>query len=170
MANESQGILRQIVYDEDSIDYASSRRKVVVLKKPPKYGVVELLGRTPGAYVNLPPNHVPVYPVKATCVYTIWRRDGTKIQHSFQRFQLPLTPAYAFTDYKCQRQTFQNAIVDLAEGMTSTGMYVMLFRVRSLEDLLILRPFKESLLDMKIPPALREELRRLEDRARKPRS
>ena len=56
--------------------------------------------------------------------------------------------------------------MDLAEGATSTGMYVMLSRVRKLEDLLILRPFKESLLDMKIPSALREELKRLEECAR----
>jgi hypothetical protein len=42
----------------------------------------------------------------------------------------------------------------------------MLSRVRRLEDLLILRPFKESLLDMKIPSALRKEFERLEDCAR----
>src|SRR5262249_46975963 len=110
-----------------------------------------------------PPNHVPVYPVKAPCVHTIRRRDGNQIRHSFQRFQLPLTPAFAFTDYKCQGRTFQKAIVDLAEGATSTGIYVMLSRVRRLEDLLILRPFKESLLDVRIPSALREEFQRLED-------
>ena len=92
---------------------------------------------------------VPVYPVKASCRHTIWRRDGSNIQPVFQRVQLPLTPAFAFTDYKCQGRTLRKAIVDLAEGVTSTGVYVMLSRVQRLDDLLILRPFKESVLDMK---------------------
>ena len=38
----------------------------------------------------------------------------------------------------------------------------MLSRAQRLSDLLILRPFNESLLEMKIPTALREELKRLE--------
>lgn len=166
LANGAQGILRQIVYDQDSIDRPSSRGKEVVLKRPPKYVIVELISRRPGAYDNLPTNHVPVYPVKLACVHSIWRRDGSKIERTFQRFQLPLTPAFAFTDYKCQGQTLQKAIVDLAEGVSSTGMYVMLSRVRKLDDLLILRPFKESLLDIRVPRALCEEIKRLEDCAR----
>jgi hypothetical protein len=166
LANGAQGILRQIVYNPDSIDTQSSRGKAIVLKRPPKYVVVELIGRASGAYNSLAENHVPVEPVKAACVHTIWRRDGSQIRRNFQRFQLPLTQAFAFTDYKCQGRTIQKAIVDLAEGVTSTGVYVMLSRVRRLEDLLILRPFKESLLDMKIPFALREEFKRLEGCAR----
>ena len=57
--------------------------------------------------------------------------------------------------------------MDLAEGATCTGMYVMLSRVQRLVDLLILRHFNESLLDMKIPAALKEEFKRLDDCARR---
>src|SRR5262249_14422236 len=89
------------------------------------------------------------------------------IQYNFQRLQLPLTPAFAFTDYKCQGRTLQKAVVDLAESKSSTGLYVMLSRVQRLSDLLVLRPFNESLLDMKIPAALHEELKRLEVCAQK---
>ena len=92
-----------------------------MLKKPPKYVVIELVDTTPG-----------INPVKRGCVYTVWRRDGTKIQKSFQRFQLPLTPAFAFTDYKCQGRTLQKVVIDLAGDNTSHGTYVMLSRVRKL--------------------------------------
>jgi len=166
IANGAEGILCQIVYDQDSIDRLSSRGRSIVLKAPPKFAVVELIDRTPGVFEGLPPGHVPVHPVKVSCVHTIWQHDGNKIQYNFQRFQLLLTPAFAFTDYKCQGRTLQKAVVDLAEGVTSTGMYVMLSRVRRLEELLILRPFKESLLDARIPPALHDELKRLEECAR----
>ena len=102
-------------------DYPSSRGKAVVLKRPPKYAVVELIGRIPGAYEGLQPRHVPVYPDKAACVHTIWRRDGTKIQHNFQRIQLLVTPAFAFTDYKCQGRTLPKVIADLLKASPARG-------------------------------------------------
>lgn len=78
--------------------------------------------------------------------YMLWKRKMVAFTKLLQR--LPLAPAFAFINYKCQGQTFQKAIVDLGEGVTSIRVYVMLSRVRRLEELLILRPFKESILDM----------------------
>lgn len=166
LANGSEGILRQIVYEAGTIDYSSSKAESLILKTPPKYAVIELTGRKCGRYEGLPVNHAPIYPTKMKCTYTRRRRDGSKISYQFQRTQLPLTPGFAFTDYKCQGRTLEKTVVDLAEGATSTGIYVMLSRVQKLEDLLILRPFKESALDIKISTALREELKRLEDCAK----
>jgi len=166
LANGAQGILRRIVYDDENVDTASSQPgKAIVLKKPPKYVVLELLGRSSGQYDGLPANHVPVYPVKRGCTYMFWRQDGSKIQRRFQRLQIPLAPAYAFTDYKCQGQTLKKVIVDLAADSAGNGAYVMLSRVQRLEDLLILRPFKESTLDIRLSPGLRAELKRLEEYA-----
>jgi hypothetical protein len=45
-------------------------------------------------------------------------------------------------------------------------MYVMLSRVRRLEDLIILRPFRESALNMKISNVLSAELKRFDDCAK----
>jgi hypothetical protein len=163
LANGTQGILRQIVYEKDNIITRYSREeKSIILKKVPKYVVIELVDRTVGGYSGLPPNHVPIWPVKQTCVRSIRSRDGSKIQRRFQRYQLPLTPAFAFTDFKCQGRTLNKAVVDLAGGGTSTGMYVMLSRVQRLTDLLILRPFRESVLNMKIPLSLAAEFDRLD--------
>src|SRR6267154_1590811 len=42
--------------------------------------------------------------------------------------QLPLTPAYAFTDYRSQGQTISNAIIDIAmppsDGLSPFNVYV----------------------------------------------
>jgi hypothetical protein len=61
-------------------------------------------------------------------------------EKGYERIERKDLTAFAFTDYKCQGRTLQKAIVDLAEGSTSTGMYVMLSRIQQLADLLILRP------------------------------
>jgi len=66
-----EGILRQIVFDEDSVDRANSQGKSIVLKKAPKYVIVKLLEENPGAYDKLPPKHIPIYPIKCACVHTI---------------------------------------------------------------------------------------------------
>ena len=58
------------------------------------------------------------------------------------------------------------AVIDLANDGAANGAYVMLSRVQRLEDLLILRPFKESVLDTGSPPALRAELERLDECAK----
>ena len=107
-----------------------------MLKSPPKYYVVaELSGKLPGSYEGLPPNHVSVYTVKRSYAYTFWQYDGTKIQRTFQRWQLPLTSAFAFIDYKSQGQTLKMVIVDLVGGGDDNSTYVMPSRVQKLEDL-----------------------------------
>ena len=85
----------------------------------------------------------------------------------FQRWQLPLTPAFAFTDYKCQGQTLKKVIIDLAGDNSKNSTYVMLSRVQKLEDLLILRPFKDSALNTQLSPALSAEFQRLKECAEK---
>ncbi|CAG8584117.1 10214_t:CDS:2, partial [Scutellospora calospora] len=118
------------------------------------------------SYENLYLNHVPIYPVKRACLYTIWKLDGTKSQCQFQRFQLPLTLAYAFTDYKCQGRTLDKAVIDLSNANTYNSTYVILSRICRLNDLLFLHPFDESLLNMNLPPTLSAEIKYLEECAK----
>jgi hypothetical protein len=166
LANGTEGIIRQIIYEKDSVNYMhlqeeNAYNNAVELGKVPKYVVMELTDRTPGHYEGLPPNHIPIYPIKLTCTHTIRSRDGSKIQHRFKRYQLPITPAFAFTDFKCQGRTLKKGIVDISGARASTSAYVMLSRVQNLNDLLILRPYNESVLNMKISPGLQAELNRL---------
>ncbi|KAF8440511.1 hypothetical protein L210DRAFT_3480021 [Boletus edulis BED1] len=57
---------------------------------------------------------------------------------SVRRRQLPITPAYAITDYKSQGQTFPAVIVDIATpptgGLNLFNLYVSLSRARSRDD------------------------------------
>ncbi|CAG8662930.1 22092_t:CDS:10, partial [Cetraspora pellucida] len=124
LANGLQGILQKIVYDKDSIDPLPCDKNKVILKSPPKYVIVKLIDRAPGSYQDLQPNHVPIYPVKHACVQTIWKCDGSKIQRRFQQFQLLLTLAFVFTDYKCQERTLHKVIVNLIGSNTSNDIWI----------------------------------------------
>ncbi|CAG8540090.1 4603_t:CDS:2, partial [Scutellospora calospora] len=156
-------ILRQIVYDQNSINTSSSHGNNIVLKDPPKYVIVEITGKKPGSYETLPSNHIPIYPIKRACVYSIWTRDRSKIHRNFQCFQLPLTPAYAFTDFKSQGRTFQKTIIDLSGKYANNSVYVMLSRAQRLNDLLILQLFNESILNMQRSFSLCAELMHIEE-------
>ncbi|CAG8631728.1 15290_t:CDS:2, partial [Cetraspora pellucida] len=78
------------------------------------------------------------------------------------RIQLPVTPAFALTEFKCQGATIKKAIVNLNGSNIRSGIYVMLSRVQRLQDIMILQPFNQSKLNVAIEPNLKNELERLE--------
>ncbi|CAG8467699.1 10788_t:CDS:10, partial [Scutellospora calospora] len=131
MANGLLEIFQQIVYDQNSIDYSSSRKNNIVLKGPPKYVIVELTDKESGTYKTLPSNYVPIYSIKCACVYTIWRHNRSMIHRNFQHFQLPLASAYTFTDFKSQGYTLQKTIVNLSGRHANNSAYIMLSRTQS---------------------------------------
>ena len=69
---------------------------------------------------------------------------------SVTRHQVPVTPAWAITDYKVQGSTYEAVTLDLhRQNITSKdgsshkrycSSYVQLTRVRSLQDLFLLQP------------------------------
>ena len=83
-------------------------------------------------------------------------------QKTVLRSQLPVTPAYAFTDYRSQGQTIHHAIIDIAPPPTGAlspfNVYVALSRRLGRENIRLLRDFDETLL-MRHP----SEYLRLED-------
>ncbi|KAG1871665.1 hypothetical protein F4604DRAFT_1498319, partial [Suillus subluteus] len=48
------------------------------------------------------------------------------------------------TTHKAQGQTMDNAVIDLSGASRTESPYVMVLRVKSLQGLLILRPFDKS--------------------------
>lgn len=87
--------------------------------------------------VTLPENCIAIYPKAGTA--SVKRQPG-----SWKFTSLPLTPAYALTDYKSQGQTFDKVIVDLAlvRGLSPLhrgSACTMLSRVKTKEGLAILR-------------------------------
>ncbi|KAG2738883.1 hypothetical protein P692DRAFT_20757346 [Suillus brevipes Sb2] len=81
------------------------------------------------------------------------------------RNQLPLTPAYAFTDYRSQGQTISNAIIDIATppsgGLSPFNVYVALSRGHGRENIRLLRNFDEKLFTTHPSEYLRIEDQRI---------
>lgn len=113
---------------------------------------------------NLHADIVPIFPVQYTFKWT--RTVGTNTRKGdvvkVTRSQLPLLPAYSYTDYKSQGRSLDSAIVDPASTQTLQGLYVMLSRVRNISGLGILRPFRPTKVYQRLSQELREELARLE--------
>ena len=78
--------------------------------------------------------------------------QGKKDKININRKHFPLVPRFACTAHKSQGQTLTKAIIDLVVPEGNKGVveinfsYVPLSRVRTLEDLTILRPFDRSIL------------------------
>ncbi|KAJ3965947.1 hypothetical protein EV361DRAFT_772959, partial [Lentinula raphanica] len=67
------------------------------------------------------------------------------------------------TAHKSQGATYENIIVDLESCSGTEQPYVMLSRVRSLEGLIILRPFQKSRISCHQSQDIRSEMNRLSD-------
>ncbi len=150
VVNGAVGTVRDIKYD----DHLGYRTLSVVY--------VEIPGA--GKLVGLPTDVVPVFP---NGTYFKWtRRRATKtVPADFDnvaRLQPPILPAYAYTDYKAQGRSLDAAIVDLDSCFSLQGAYVMLSRVRTLDGLAVLRPFRPRKIEADISAELRAEFDRLD--------
>lgn len=92
------------------------------------------------------------------------------------RRQVPVSPAFALTEYKALGSTYQNALLDLswpskyhseekASHKQYCSVYVQLFRLQSKNGLILLQPLTFSDLNVKMHPKLHEEDCRLEQLA-----
>jgi hypothetical protein len=92
-------------------------------------------------------------------MYTMMQGGTRKI---VSRTQLPIMPAYAFTDYQAQGQT----IVDIGQpptgGITPFNIYVALSRAKGRNWIRLLRDFDEHLLQCHPSKYLHIEDERLE--------
>ncbi|PPQ75301.1 hypothetical protein CVT26_015246 [Gymnopilus dilepis] len=147
VVNGTEGVIKTIVYEEDD----QGRRFATV-------AYVHIPGI--GFHVDgLDEDVVPIFPVKTSIKLLNPSIIGLNIK-SFSRCQLPLLPAYAYTDYKSQGRTLTRAIVDIWSAK-SQGVYVMLSRVTSLSGVAILRWFPPSKIYQRLSEELRVELHRL---------
>lgn len=120
------------------------------------------LVKIPGSGTCVDPTLGPdVYPIVPTRTHFKYS-STSEGEFTITRWQLPLLPAYAYTDYKSQGRTLEKAIVDLAECHSLQSLYVMLSRVRSIEGLAILRWFKPTKLYQNLQAEFRREFERLE--------
>lgn len=90
------------------------------------------------------------------------RHPFSRKDMKIKRIQLPIVPAFAMTVYKAQGQTLSKAIVDLASCSGTESPYVMVSRVKSIDGLLILRPFSEDKIMCRRSEDARRESKRLD--------
>lgn len=84
----------------------------------------------------------------------------SKKKCKIKRTQLPIQPAFSITAYKSQGMSLDQVVVDLESCSGSESPYVMISRVKSLNGLLILRPFRISKITCNMGEDVREELKR----------
>ena len=123
------------------------------LEQPPDYVIVELEDISVKPLDGLPPNHVPI--LSKTEAFPV-SMPGRKKPLNVNRRHFPLVPRFSCTAHKSQGQTLEKAIVDLVprngktKGLGIEFAYVPLSRVRTLNDLTILRPFDGSILKAQV--------------------
>jgi len=71
------------------------------------------------------------------------------VRTEVSRRQLPITPGYAYTDYRAQGQTLSCIIVDIGPPpsfeLSPFNAYVALSRCRGRDGIRLLRPFDDAL-------------------------
>ncbi|CAF1979209.1 unnamed protein product [Rotaria magnacalcarata] len=179
LSNGTRGIFRQLVYDELSedvqFDVAIFPEHTKFITRP-KYALVEFLScKLASGLKDLEKKKIPIslteqtftYDIKDLLTETVSKaakvvKRPTKIV--IKRKALPLIPAYSITTHKSQGQTLRKIFVDLVTPpgpVEVASFYVPLSRVKRLDDLLIVRPFNFSSLQVKPTAAQMEELNRL---------
>ncbi|KIJ58468.1 hypothetical protein HYDPIDRAFT_102603 [Hydnomerulius pinastri MD-312] len=149
VVNGAEGVIEDIKYtvDEHNIWYAACAYV-----------------RIKGANVNAAGLHaevVPIFPSTSTFRY----EDDNGTVFSISRTQLPLLPAFAYTDYKVQGQSLGKVIVDLASCRSLQSAYVMLSRAKTLSGIVVLRWFPSHKINQRLSQEFRDEFARLEELA-----
>ena len=167
VANGTHGEIVDIVLDERE-PRVDPHAATIKLQFPPCYVLVKL-ERTKATWLEGLPEHVIlIAPISKT--FTI-HLNGQKLQ--ITRYQLPITPAYAFTDYCGQGQTIIPGLIDIGPppsgGLTPFNAYVALSRGQSCATIRLLRDFDDKIFTEHPSEFLRLEDERLVDLDRKTR-
>jgi hypothetical protein len=153
VTNGSTGTLVDIVFDKDII--------LAIL--------VKLDCSTPFKVSILPENVISITPITSEFKYFFKTRNGSSRSVTVERTQLPIVPNYATTNYKCQGETLDSAIIDLTpaprQKIDSSFAYVPLSRVKTFPSVMILRDFPIRVLTQGITLDLKNDLSRLQDLA-----
>lgn len=167
VANGARGEIVDIILDPD--EPTPSNTGTVKLTKPPAYVLVKLDRTRATTLPGLPDGVIPIEPFTKSFEIETEGADAegraVKLKKTVKRKQYPITPAYAFTDYRSQGQTIPCVIVDIATPpggeLTLFNIYVALSRSRGRQSIRILRDFDPRTLMQPIDHMLVAEDRRL---------
>lgn len=138
---------------------------VTPLKLLPAYILVKLTRTRTSQLPGLEPSVIPVEAVHKSYTIRYSASTGQPVTRRVRRQQYPMTPAYAFTDYRSQGQTIPHVLVDIARpptgGLNLFNLYVALSRSSGRESIRLLRDFDEKLFLCSHTPHLLAEDDRL---------
>ncbi|KAJ8502956.1 hypothetical protein ONZ45_g11279 [Pleurotus djamor] len=126
IANGSIGTLRQIRYETNQFNERVAISCTVLL---------------PDSKFKFPGLEEGEAPVLQDDAYFTFVDRYSRRKRTFKRKQLCVMPGFAFTAHKAEGMTLTNVIVDIESCRGIESVYVMLSRVKSLDGLLLLRPF-----------------------------
>ena len=158
LANGSRGLIsdiildsREILPDDTSTTIYLTYPPAAILFRPFTDKTIKLPGLDRGT--------IPVFPTHKT-----FSLDGEK-KTKIDRWQFPITPAYAFTDFKSQGQTMECVIADIGKppsgALSPFDVYVTLSRSRGRPSIRLLRDFEERLFTTHPSEELQKEDARL---------
>ena len=149
LVNGSWGYLRDYRFqtDEDGIRTLTSC-------------IVEVPNLTAKPLPHLPPQHVAV--VSDAVEMQSIANPALGRNCTMKRFQVPLAPGFAMTAHKAQGLTLPHVVVDLSSCKGTEQPYVMVSRCKSLDGLLVMRPFPMSKITSRRSQEARNESTRLD--------
>jgi len=128
ITNGAQGTIVDIILHPDE-EYSKDKQEVV-LKHVPLYLLVKLDCTCATPLKGLEEGVIPVKPAMKSMQIQIVDEDRNQPCHMVKHRQLPVTAAYAFTDYRSQGQTIPHVVVDIVTpptgGLNLFNLYVAL--------------------------------------------
>ncbi|KIK79554.1 hypothetical protein PAXRUDRAFT_161048, partial [Paxillus rubicundulus Ve08.2h10] len=124
IANGARGEITKIILNKHE-DAFSEFIPIVKLTYPPAYILIKRHHTKAVQLEGLKENVLPLVPLEQ--MFKVFQGHEQK---AIMRQQLPVTPAYAFTDYHSQGQTISHTIIDIGDpptgGLTPFNVYVTL--------------------------------------------
>ncbi|KAF8673089.1 helicase family, partial [Rhizoctonia solani] len=171
VANGARGTIVAIALDPDEPPIEVGQQKAK-LSRLPAYILVKMDRTRAGALRDLSQGTLPIVPVMQTynIIVPTMQSDGqvSNVRRTVERWQFPITPAYAFTDYRAQGQTIPAVLVDIATpptggGLNAANIYVALSRSSGRKTIRLLRDFDENIFAKPIDYNLMKEDERQEE-------
>ena len=130
VTNGARGEIVDIILDPD--EPPISNEPVITLKRLPAYILVKMAHTRAMQLEGLKEGVIPVQVALHNFQIKVRQVGGKYVKCSVRQRQFPMTPAYAFTDYRSQGQTIPFVMVDIATppmgGLSLFNLYVALPR------------------------------------------
>lgn len=182
ISNGSIGRLVRLVFDDDENSHENNNMgdpkfptNTIYIRKP-LYALVELPQcKLSSLLLHLESTIVPITPEQRTIkvdlksfISPLQKRIlNNRTRITISRTELPIVPTYAMTTHKCQGKTLSYGVIDLVSPPYSkpdlANVYVPISRFTSRDAMVILRPFRRSVLNYKPHPNMISELKLLQN-------